>query len=476
MKKDIRKKLNKYKKIIFIIQLVIFSNTLYASNFSEKIGIINITESKIVYKHNEEGSKEIKISDSNVRILRNIFSDIQYYNHNLEYTNFVNGTKIIVENNKLEISGNILLTGNGTMFLIKDKGFFRMLNGKFYDSFFFMSGVNTVIKTQEGDALFKNLGDVNLFSKFVIFYDNRIYSRNQIFLLYLTGMVSDFGSRGSDLLFIDNNKIVGDDATLIKVNNHFVTTFNRIFITNNETITLTEIYNYTRKVTNLSTIFLDGGVFHIKLVGFNPHFELSNNKIMNYFSNVIGILMSNESEIIFENYSDHIALIKLGQDIKSYESNNTKITFKNNDKRYLNGSFRLELGKNLIEAGEINIQSNVTIFLTLCNKDFFGTLIGINETDSSLNINNDSKLFMEIDESNLECIDTNRNYTIISKLNFDDSKIEIKNDIVRIKDKLFNIIRRKAENNLIISFLTQEDSTNTDEFYEDEEFVSIFNK
>ena len=130
----------------------------------------------------------------------------------------------------------------------------------------------------------------------------------------------------------------------------------------------------------------------------------------------------------------------------------------------------------MIEAGEINIQSNVTIFLTLCNKDFFGTLIGINETDSSLNINNDSKLFMEIDESNLECIDTNRNYTIISKLNFDDSKIEIKNDIVRIKDKLFNIIRRKAENNLIISFLTQEDSTNTDEFYEDEEFVSIFNK
>ena len=191
-----------------------------------------------------------------------------------------------------------------------------------------MSGVNTVIKTQEGDALFKNLGTVNLSSKFVIFYDNRIYSRNQIFLLYLTGMVSDFGSRGSDLLFIDNNKIVGDDATLIKVNNHFVTTFNRIFITNNETITLTEIYNYTRKVTNLSTIFLDGGVFHIKLVGFNPHFELSNNKIMNYFSNVIGILMSNESEIIFENYSDHIALIKLGQDIKSYESNNTKLLLK----------------------------------------------------------------------------------------------------------------------------------------------------
>ena len=127
MKKDIRKKLNKYKKIIFIIQLVIFSNTLYASNFSEKLGIINITESKIVYKHNEEGSKEIKISDSNVRILRNIFSDIQYYNHNLEYTNFVNVTKIIVKDNESERTGNILLTGNGTTFLVKEKVFLEYL-------------------------------------------------------------------------------------------------------------------------------------------------------------------------------------------------------------------------------------------------------------------------------------------------------------------------------------------------------------
>lgn len=130
----------------------------------------------------------------------------------------------------------------------------------------------------------------------------------------------------------------------------------------------------------------------------------------------------------------------------------------------------------MIEAGKINIQSNMTIFLTLCNKGFLSTLTGINETNSSLNINDGNKLFIEIDKNSLECIDTNKNYTIISKLNFDNSKIEIKNDIVRIKDKLFNIIRKKVENNLIISFLAQEDSTNTDEFYEDEEFVSIFNK
>ena len=130
----------------------------------------------------------------------------------------------------------------------------------------------------------------------------------------------------------------------------------------------------------------------------------------------------------------------------------------------------------MIEAGKINIQSNMTIFLTLCNKGFLTTLTGINETNSSLNINDGNKLFIEIDKNILECIDTNKNYTIISKLNFDNSKIEIKNDIVRIKDKLFNIIRKKVENNLIISFLAQEDSTNTDEFYEDEEFVSIFNK
>ena len=130
----------------------------------------------------------------------------------------------------------------------------------------------------------------------------------------------------------------------------------------------------------------------------------------------------------------------------------------------------------MIEAGKINIQSNMTIFLTLCNKGFLTTLTGINETNSSLNINDGNKLFIEIDKNILECIDTNKNYTIISKLNFDNSKIEIKNDIVRNKDKLFNIIRKKVENNLIISFLAQEDSTNTDEFYEDEEFVSIFNK
>lgn len=130
----------------------------------------------------------------------------------------------------------------------------------------------------------------------------------------------------------------------------------------------------------------------------------------------------------------------------------------------------------MIEAGKINIQSNMTIFLTLCNKGFLSTLTGINETNSSLNINDGNKLFIEIDKNSLECIDTNKNYTIIFKLNFDNSKIEIKNDIVRIKDKLFNIIRKKVENNLIISFLAQEDSTNTDEFYENEEFVSIFNK
>ena len=99
-------------------------------------------------------------------------------------------------------------------------------------------------------------------------------------------------------------------------------------------------------------------------------------------------LKSNDSGLSFINNSNKKAIIKLGNGIKGKGF----ITFENNDNNE-NGSFKLK--NTYIEANNINIESNVTLLLTINIEGLLGGL-KVYSDGSNLTISGDKQLIIEL--------------------------------------------------------------------------------
>ena len=102
----------------------------------------------------------------------------------------------------------------------------------------------------------------------------------------------------------------------------------------------------------------------------NPTFEISGNKTTKADKKLTeDIYLGEDSKLNFINNSNKKAIIKLGNGIKGKGS----VTFKNNDNNE-NGSFKLK--NTYIEANNINIESNVTLLLSINSEGLIGGLKG----------------------------------------------------------------------------------------------------
>ena len=178
---------------------------------------------------------------------------------------------------------------------------------------------------------------------------------------------------------------------------------------------------------------------NINLYSDNPTFEMSGNKALEENKKLIDIYLDDASELNFINNSDNEATIKLGNGIKGKGS----VTFKNNDDNE-NGSFKLELGRAGIEAKNINIESNVTLLLTINSKGILGGLKGYRR-NLNLTISGDKQLIIELQK--IEDIDKPRkSYIIISDFEnyllnnlVNERKIVLKNNKIKINDITYDL-------------------------------------
>ena len=129
---------------------------------------------------------------------------------------------------------------------------------------------------------------------------------------------------------------------------------------------------------------------------------IENNRITVGYHN---ILLYNEEETLC--HSDIEAIIKLKNGIGGEDS----VIFKNEDSK--NGSFKLELGSAGIEANEMNIESNVTLLLSINSEGLIGGLEGYDD-DSELNITDGKKLTIGINKKNVKNIGMGHSYTVVS--------------------------------------------------------------
>ena len=121
----------------------------------------------------------------------------------------------------------------------------------------------------------------------------------------------------------------------------------------------------------------------------NPTFEISGNKTTKADKKLTeDIYLGEDSKLNFINNSNKKATIKLGNGIKGKGF----ITFENNDNNE-NGSFKLK--NTYIEANNINIESNVTLLLTINIEGLLGGL-KVYSDGSNLTISGDKQLIIEL--------------------------------------------------------------------------------
>ena len=207
------------------------------------------------------------------------------------------------------------------------------------------------------------------------------------------------GSNETETITIEGNKIEGESTAYLL--------FNIAESTLN--INGSNILIKDNIISNYYVIH-NKGIININLYGDNPTFKMLENKTAegNKKLTVDIYLYGTKSKLNFINNSDNEAIIELGNGIKGVGS----VTFEN--RNGYNGSFTL---KNIdLEASKINIESNVTLLLTINSEGLLGRLKGsyFFSNDPELNVNNGNKLIIEVNgQEDIKSIE-DYYYTIIS--------------------------------------------------------------
>ena len=300
------------------------------------------------------------------------------------------------------------------------------------------------------------------------------------------------GSQITDKISINNNIINSDKYSYMFYNSKGGTiTFSgkNINIQDNE---ITPTFELSGFIDKYSISIYNEGKISINLYGENSSFGLSNNKTTEKTDNVFGVLMINdnisEPSIDFINNSNNTAKIKLHHDIRSfYISNDNNIYQKVNEVNSVfvlkneigyDGNFELEIGTSMIEVNEISIQSDTKFLFAINGSDLVGRLVGVG-ADSKLEISENKKLSIEIDNLNSKNIKTNKKYTIISgfsatdlkKLISDNKLILINNNkIISIPGLSFDVFFYNSSDAISVVFTNiGEDVTIKPDITEDED-------
>ena len=295
---------------------------------------------------------------------------------------------------------------------------------------------NRFISKNEGEkgiALFYNnenssltINSKNIYVSGNILNSTERYAR----LFYNTGILT-LGSDKTDTITIENNEIKGEcNNSLLYNYGIFNINASNISIKNNEISGCYFIYNAV----------YNAGTMNINLYGNNPTFEISGNKAGEENKKLTAdIFLDKDSKLNFVNHSNNEATIILENGIKGKGS----VIFKNEDSK--NGSFKLELGSASIEANEMNIESNVTLLLSINSEGLIGGLEGYDD-DSELNITDGKKLTIGINKKNVKNIGMGHSYTVVSNFRnlqtlYDNNKIGyLLNPMVSAYNKIFKVI------------------------------------
>ena len=425
-------KTDKTNKIMILLSLFLIllnesNNIVYAiDNVEEVDGQLKIIPEKITYKYDGIEETEIKSwDDESIKLSEEIIKSISRNDKTevtLNYSNFLSGQYLEI-NKDTTLDKGLLFTGNSAYISIKRYGKLTVGNNINYkNSLFGIIGVNDN-DSKIKDYLFSNkrktiintentliLGNIILGNRFIsknegekgiaLFYNNEnssltinsknIYVSGNILnsteryarLFYNTGILT-LGSDKTDTITIENNEIKGEcNNSLLYNYGIFNINASNISIKNNEISGCYFIYNAV----------YNAGTMNINLYGNNPTFEISGNKAGEENKKLTAdIFLDKDSKLNFVNHSNNEATIILENGIKGKGS----VIFKNEDSK--NGSFKLELGSAGIEANEMNIESNVTLLLSINSEGLIGGLEGYDD-DSELNITDGKKLTIGINK------------------------------------------------------------------------------
>ena len=268
--------------------------------------------------------------------------------------------RIIIKNNSIEGGNDVCLFYNPYSFstTINSKNIIDISN-------------NILSSKEENSYLFYNYGTLTLGSdktETIRIEGNNIEGKNYNSLLFNI-TESTLNINGSNIS-IKNNTISGDENE-----NYYA------------------IYNY--------------GIININLYGNKPIFKMSGNRAAEADKKLTADIYLDDidSELNFINNSNKKAIIKLGNCI----GDKGFVTFKNSENNK-NGSFKVE--NTYIEANEINIESNVTLLLTINSEGLLGGLKG-SGNNPKLNISDGKQLTIEV-VNTIKDDKPQESYTIIS--------------------------------------------------------------
>ena len=352
---------------------------------------------------------------------------------------------------------------------------------------------NKIGKGKDNSLFFNSGGSIELD---IFVFNNNVNSDNNISyssLFYNQSGTMTLGSQITDKISINNNIINSDKYSYMFYNSKGGTiTFSgkNINIQNNE---ITPTFELSGFIDKYSISIYNEGKISINLYGKNPSFGLSNNTTTEKTDNVFGVLMINNNElpkpsIDFINNSNNTAKIKLHHDIRSfYISNDNDIYQKANEINSVfvlkneighNGSFELEIGTSMIEVNEISIQSDTKFLFAINGSDLVGRLVGVG-ADSKLEISENKRLSIEIDNLHSKDIKTNKKYKIISGFSatnleklISDNKLILINDnkIISISGLSFNVFFYNSSDAISVVFTNiGEDVTIKPDITEDED-------
>ena len=310
---------------------------------------------------------------------------------------------------------------------------------------------NKIEKGKDNSLFLNSGGSIELNSRDIFVFNNNVNSDNNMSssLFYNQSGTMTLGSQITNKISINNNIINSDKYSYMFYNSKGGTiTFSgkNINIQNNE---ITPTFELSGFIDKYSISIYNEGKISINLYGENPSFGLSNNTTTGKTDNVFVVLMINNNElpkpsIDFINNSNNTAKIKLHHDIRSfYISNDNDNYQKANEINSVfvlkneighNGSFELGIGTSMIEVNEISIQSDTKFLFAINGSDLVGRLVGVG-ADSKLEISENKRLSIEIDNLHSKDIKTNKKYKIISGFSATDlEKLISDNKLILIND------------------------------------------
>ena len=433
---------NRTNKIMILLSLFLIllnesNNNVYAIDnvkpYDIKVenGQLKITSKGITYKHNGIGETEIKSwnedtrqMDKPIQLSEEIIkstSENDATEITLNYGYLLDGEKALKINTEIILNEGLLITGDyinkiyDIISITKD-GKLTIGNDSDKVPLFGIMGVNFDVNDDTNRSyLLYNQGETIINTENTLILGNRLFFKNNFYLffnyktltinsknIYIINNILnstknnsalfgnwgtlDLGSNKTETIRIEGNEIKGKYNSTLLYNNYSSTlniNGSNISIKNN-TISGDENKNYYA--------IYNAGTMNINLYynnDNNPTFEISGNKTTKADKKLTeDIYLGEDSKLNFINNSNKKAIIKLGNGIKGKGF----ITFENNDNNE-NGSFKLK--NTYIEANNINIESNVTLLLTINIEGLLGGL-KVYSDGSNLTISGDKQLIIEL--------------------------------------------------------------------------------